>query len=225
MRGASVVNHSVLRGAGVLFLGLVLTACALSPSTDGPVRTYVLMADEAAWNLHERAAQPVDHGVLLVDLPQTEAGFDQARMAYVQRPSEVRYYATNQWADAPARMLLPLLVRSLETTGLWRAVVAMPTTVRGDYRLDLSGLLLQQEFLERPSRMRVRWRAQLVDLKEQRVVETRNFEAVESAPSEDAYGGVLAANRAVETMLRATAQWMTACVGGGKNGAAECAPR
>ncbi|MBK7485070.1 MAG: membrane integrity-associated transporter subunit PqiC [Nitrospira sp.] len=122
----------------------------LPRSADNPVHTFLLALDESAWTTC--TAPPGIHGVLVVGLPQAEAGFEQPRMAYLRRPYEVSYYATNVWVDAPARMLAPLLVRSLEATGLWRVVVSMPTVVRGDYRLDTSELLLQQEFLQRPSR-------------------------------------------------------------------------
>ena len=56
------------------------------------------------------------------------------------------------------------------------------------------------------------FRSQLVDLKESRVVSTRLFEAEEPAPSEDAYGGVLAANAAMARMLSQVAAWGQACV-------------
>ncbi len=193
-------------------MSCVLAACALPRSAEGPVHTYLLAGDESAWETGAQATQPGVHGVLVVGLPQAEAGFDQPRMAYLQRPYEVNFYATNQWADTPARMLVPLLVRALETTGLWRAVVPVPTTVRGDYRLDTSGLVLQQEFVQQPSRTRVLLRAQLVEMKEQRVVGARSFEALEPAPSDDAYGGVLAANRAVAKVLQAVEGWIKSCL-------------
>jgi cholesterol transport system auxiliary component len=104
------------------------------------------------------------------------------------------------------------LVRSLETTGLWRAVVSVPTAVRGDYQLDISSLVLQQEFLTQPSRTHVLLRAQLVEMKEQRVMGARTFEALEPAPSDDAYGGVLAANHAVAKVLQAVEDWIKSCL-------------
>lgn len=193
-------------------MSCALVACALPRSTEGPIHTYLLTVDDSAWETGAQAKPPGAKGVLVVGLPQAEAGFDSARIAYLQRPYEVNFYATNQWADTPARMLVPLLVRSLETTGLWRAVVSLPTTVRADYRLDISGLALQQEFLQRPSRTRVMLRAQLVELNAQRVMGSRSFEALEPAPSDDAYGGVLAANRATARVLHAVEGWMTACL-------------
>jgi cholesterol transport system auxiliary component len=195
-------------------LSCALVACALPRSTESPVHTYVLAVDDSVWETGAQATQPGTNGVLIVGLPQAEAGFDQTRMAYLRRAYEVNYYTTNQWADTPARMLVPLLVRSLESTGLWRAVTPMPTTVRGDYRLDTFGLVVQQEFLQQPSRTRLLLRTQLIDLKDQRVIGTRSFEALESAPSDDAYGGVVAANRAAAKVLQAVESWITSCLRG-----------
>ena len=210
--GNRVVIRRAISWVGMVTLSCALAACVLPRSTENPVHTFLLTLDESAWSAGVRAAQPGIHGVLVVGLPQAEAGFEQPRMAYLQRPYEVSYYATNVWVDAPARMLTPLLVRSLEATGLWRVVVSLPTVVRGDYRLDVSGLVLQQEFLQQPSRTRLQLRAQLLEMKDQRVLGVRSFEVLEPASSDDAYGGVQATNRAVTRVLEALNGWIASCL-------------
>ena len=198
-----------------MLMSCMLMSCVLPRSAESPVHTFVLAIDESVREASAPPGQARALGVLIVGMPQAEAGFEQPRMAYLKRPYEVHYYANSQWADAPPRMLAPLLVRSLETTGLWRAVVPMPTAVRGDYRLDTSGLVVRQEFLQQPSRTRVQLRAQLIEMKEQLLMGARSFEAFEPAPSEDAYGGVLAANRAVTKVLQAVNDWIASCLRGG----------
>ncbi len=99
-------------------------------------------------------------------------------------------------------MFTPLMVQALNQNDAWRAVIPLPSSLRGDYRLDTHGFLLQQEFLQQPSRMRVMVRAQLVDLKESTILSTRAFEVIENATSENPYGGVQAANRAVAGVAR-----------------------
>ena len=138
---------------------------------------------------------------LLVAPPTARAGLDSPRMVYLQRPFEVSYYARNEWADTPARMLQPLLVQSVEAGGAFRAVVAGPSPAAADLRLDTEVLALQQEFLSESSVTRVALRAQVVDLASRRVVATETFEAVEPAVSGDPYGGVVAINRALERVL------------------------
>jgi cholesterol transport system auxiliary component len=133
-------------------------------------------------------------------------------MVYVKRPYELEYYASNQWADSPARMFTPLLVHVLNRSDVWRDVVLLPSSVPGEYRLDSYGFAMQQEFLQQPSRVRVTARAQLVDLKQSTIVGMQTFEAMEPAPSENAYGGVLAANRAVAALLDQIASWLRECV-------------
>ncbi|MDH4329613.1 MAG: ABC-type transport auxiliary lipoprotein family protein [Nitrospira sp.] len=196
---------------GVVCAFLVLTAagCLSSRSDSVPAHTYRLSLDQ------DRAeVRPADiHGpILMVSPPLAEPGFETPRMVYVKRLYEVEYYAVNQWADTPARMVASLMAQALDRTGAWRAVVPLPGSIRGDFRLDSYGLVLRQEFMQDPSLVRVALRAQLVDVKESRVVGTRAFEAVENAPSDDAYGGVLAANRAIAVLLEDIASWLRECL-------------
>lgn len=149
-----------------------------------------------------------------VAVPRAAPGFDGPRLIYVARPHELRHYSRADWVEPPARMLGPLLVRSLERTGRFQAVVAAPGGASAGLRLDTELVRLQQEFTERPSRVRFTLRAQLSDLSAGRVLGTRELEVVETSPSDDAYGGVLAANRAVRRVLEQAADWCAGLAGG-----------
>jgi len=185
------------------------TGCISSRTDSQPVHTYQLALDASS---EEVRSADLNGPVLLVSPAQPEPGFDTPRMVYLKRAYEVEYYAYNQWAEAPARMFTPLLVHSLARNGVWGAVIPLPGAVRGDFRLDSYGLAVQQEFLQQPSRVRVTVRTQLIDLKESRIVGTRTFEMLEGAPSDDAYGGVLAANRAMAAMLDQIGSWLQGCL-------------
>ena len=106
-------------------------------------------------------------------------------------------------------MLAPLLTRTLADTGSFRAVVLVTNGVQADLRLDTEIVQLRQSFLQRPSRVELVLRAQLVDVPGRRVLATRYVEASQEAPSDDPAGGVTAANAAVE---RALAQVAAFCV-------------
>ncbi len=204
-----VLSRLMLR---LVLVACTVTACVFPRSTESPVHTFVLATETADREVATAVPRTTAQGVLLVGVPQAAAGFEQPRMAYLQRPSEVSYYGTHFWVDAPSRMLAPLLLRALEQSGRWRVVVPMPSALRADYQLDVSGLVVQQEFLQKPSHSRVRLRAQLTDLRAQRVMGARSFDMLEPAPSEDAYGGVLAANRAVSAVLAAMNDWIAGCL-------------
>ena len=150
-----------------------------------------------------------DAPAILVAAPVARPGYDGARMVYVTRAYEVRFFARHEWVAPPAQMLAPLLVEALERVGRFRAVQS-PADVVPAYRLETEIITLQQEFTLQPSQTRFALRAQLVDVAERRVVATEEFEAVERAPSDGPYGGVVAANHAVARVLDDLAKWCDA---------------
>lgn len=204
----------------LFFIAILASACAFPGQTkQEAVHTYSLNP-ETMEAQGRGAAGMKAAAVLLVSLPQAQAGFDTERIAYLRRAHEVNYYAASEWVDTPARMLASLLVQAFERDGAWRTVIQMPSAVRGDYRVDSDNLTLGQEFFQRPSHVRLALRIQLIDLHRSRPVGVKSFEILEEASSEDAYGGVLAANRAVAKLLNEAAAWVRQCVE--KEGLAGC---
>ena len=138
---------------------------------------------------------------LIVNPTHAAAGFDSQRIIYVRDAHKLDYFARSEWIDTPARMLAPLIVAAIENSGAFRAVVQTPSPAAGDIRLDTEILRLQHNFAESPSRVRFTLRAYLVDNATRRVLASREFDESVAAASEDPYGGVVAANRAVQTVL------------------------
>ncbi len=189
------------------FVLLVIQGCL--PTRPGPViQTYQLNPVPDPEHSARPVYQPVP-ATLLVNTPKARAGFDTSRMAYVKRPHELQYFSKNQWAETPARMLTPPLTQALERSGIWDAVVVMPSIVRGSYRLDIDNLVLQQEFLESPSQIHLSLRAQLIDVHKQCVMGTTDFDVLQPASSDDPYGGVLAANQAAAKLLEQLVAWLS----------------
>ncbi|GJL60183.1 MAG: hypothetical protein NPIRA03_30400 [Nitrospirales bacterium] len=197
---------------GAIFLLSTLSACALSRGTDEPMRSYVLEMEQGGKARTSDESRPSNLPSLLVSLPQPAPGYESQRMAYEQVPYEIRYFATSQWVDSPARMLAPLITNALESSAEWGAVVQLPSVLRGDYRLDLSQVVLVQEFTQFPSQIRLALRAQLVTVFDPRVIGTRSFEFHEAAPSEDAYGGVQAAQKATGKLVVELQHWLQGCL-------------
>ena len=139
------------------------------------------------------------HQVLAISMPSSRPGFDTPQMAYLRHPLELEYFATQRWADTPARMLKPLLAQALEP--VFRAVVPTPGILPANLRLDTELIRLQQNFTTKPSRIQLTLRAQLIDMKDKRVIAVKLFDESENTDSDDAYGGVIAANRALQRLL------------------------
>ena len=190
---------------------LALSACSLlKPTATPPPAFYSLDSAPAS----APAAAPDSAPTLIVNPTTAAAGFDSQRIIYVRETHKLEYFANSEWVDPPARMLTPLLVAAAGGTGAFRAVVLTPSAATGDLRLDTEIIRLQHEFLTLPSRVRFTLRAYLVDTKTRRVIAWREFEATVPAASENPYGGVVAANRAVQTVLENLAAFCAEAVRG-----------
>lgn len=146
-----------------------------------------------------KTAQAKRELVLAVSMPRARSGFDTSQMAYLRQPHELGYFAFNRWADTPARMLAPLMMQTLEPG--FRAVVQTPGAAPSNIRLDTELIRLQQDFSTQPSKVQITLRAQLIDVTGKRVLAVKLFDETENAASDDAYGGVTAANRALQRVL------------------------
>lgn len=184
--------------AGSLALSVALIAgCAGMPASEAEApATFLLDARPV-----ERSVQARRDLVLAVGVPRARPGYDSAQIAFLRRPYELEYFTKSRWADTPARMLAPLFAAALDRSDSFRSVVQAPGGLPADVRLDTELVRLQQDFGTQPSRVEIALRAQLIDLRSNRVIAEMQFEEVETAPSEDAYGGVIAANRALQRML------------------------
>lgn len=198
---------------GVGMVSLALAGCVFFPSDARPIYTFLLSLDSSAGKAPSPEGKP-GTGILVVNVPVAQPGFETPQMAYRQRLYEVSYYSAHQWAAPPSQMLSPLLVQALERTGYWRAVVSMPTAVRGDHRVDIDQVELIQDFLQKPSQVRVMLRMQIVKLPDHLVLGTRLFDVAEEAASDDAYGGAVAASKAVERLVKEVAVWLGGCASG-----------
>ncbi len=190
------------QGLGLSLCVVLLSGCAaLKPEPTPPTPTlYALDAtlkSKATVARTPSATAPT----LLISTPRAAAGYDSPRIIYVREAHKLEYFAHNEWVDTPARMLAPLVVAAVENSGAFKAVVHAPSSASGDLRLDTEILQLQQEFEGAASQVRFVLRANLVEDASRRVVASRVFESLVPAPSANPYGGVVAANQAVNAVL------------------------
>lgn len=193
---------------------LLLTACTLPGANLEPDKIYLL-----EWN-GDLAVSPAPNTgqcpALLIISPLSASGFGASRMAYVEQTHRLDYFVSHRWADTPANMLEPLMIRALETSGLFRAVVESPAPIDTELRLETDLLHLQQVFESTPgnevqsSRVELAVRMELYDLKDSQRIANKIFTITEPTPSADPYGGVVAANRAVAGLLRSMVDFLEA---------------
>jgi cholesterol transport system auxiliary component len=147
------------------------------------------------------ASRPAAAPTLLVAMPRAAPGFDTEHIVYVRRPHQVEAFAHNQWVAPPAQMLAPIMLRALQRSGAFQAVLMAPGATASQLRLDIDLVRLQHEFTESPSQVRLTLRAVLIDPATRRVLGWREFERSAPATSDDPYGGVAAAHRVVRDLM------------------------
>jgi len=189
---------SVLCRLALILCGITLLA-ACSGLRTPPAQAVHLYALDARASVPSRLV--ASDVVLALSMPRANPGFDTSQIAYQRQPHQIEYFALNRWLDTPAHMLEPLLFQSLEQSRGFSAVVRTPGLVTAKIRLDTELIRLQQDFTSKPSRVQLTLRAQLVDISAKRVLAVKVFDVIENATSDDAQGGVAAANLALKNTL------------------------
>jgi cholesterol transport system auxiliary component len=194
------MRRPALRALFTTLLFAALAGCALAPAADPPITASLL--DQLPGQVPHRT---LGTNTLLVFAPEARPAIDTAQMAYSLRPHHLAYYAQNQWAETPPQMLQPLLVRTLEATGAFRAVVASPHT--GPYALGLRTEMteLVQDFAQEPPVLRLSLRVRLNDGSANRVLATREITVKQPMQQKGPQGGVAAANAALAQALEQVA--------------------
>ncbi|OGT67618.1 MAG: hypothetical protein A3J38_10185 [Gammaproteobacteria bacterium RIFCSPHIGHO2_12_FULL_45_9] len=134
--------------------------------------------------------------MILVSALPAASGYNTANMLYTKTPYDVQAYALHAWVAPPGDLLLPVIVKALTATGHFKAVVMAPFTGATTLQLQMTLLMLQQEFTQdNQSRVHLSIQANLLNTTTGRVLANRIFTAVVPAGA-DAYSGVLATNQA-----------------------------
>jgi cholesterol transport system auxiliary component len=195
---------SMLRGLAATGALALLAGCGVLAAPPEPQVTSFLLEQMPA-DLPHAARRAL---ALQVFTPDARPAYDTTQMAYTQQPHQVAYFARNQWADTPPQMLQPLLVRTLEGTGAFAAVLAPPAAGGAALGLRTEIVDLVQDFTQEPPVLRLSLRAQLSDQVADRALASREWTLAEPMQQKGPRAGVLAANEALARVLRELAAFV-----------------
>lgn len=190
-----------------IFLAVIaitsITGCASSilPKPVSPPITYSL-ATIAPQEVTLAKPAPQKSPTLIVGSPRAAGGFNTSYIVYTRKLHEVAYFSQSQWVDTPSQMLMPMIADAIQKSGAFKAVLSTPTGALSQFRLDTELVQLQHSFLTNPSQVHLTLRAVLIDTATRNVVARNEFHAAVPTSTEDAYGGVIAAQKAVQTVLK-----------------------
>jgi cholesterol transport system auxiliary component len=200
----TLFNSFFIKLVFVIASTFILTSC-LSPIKSQPDYTYVI--NVVPEHIPKRHKRPI---TLLVLQPTAEPAYDTTKMAYSTYPYQIAYFGQNRWIETPAQMLQPLLVKTLQQTHRFHAVVSLPYVGQYDYVLTTHILKLQQNFRNKSQVIELKVRAQISRVATNRIVVVKEFDIVVPVFHPTPYSGVLATNAAMADLLQQVA---TFCVG------------
>lgn len=189
-------------------LALLLGGCInIGDKSSGAAVVHYVLSDPAAATSSgpDRAADALP--TLLV-LDTTAASFYDTEQLVFSRSAGTRgQYQFARWTERPGKRFADLMRARLDRQGAWHVSDA-GGYVRGDLLLDTELAEFYHDAASNPGQVRLVLRAELVDLKQRRLLGRREF--VQQAPlaSYDARGAAEASNVAVGRALDELAAWL-----------------
>lgn len=183
----------------ILFIAVLLGGCAFltAPETPGMILLHIEGGGA------EIESMPATGAALLVGVPRAHSGYGSARFVYIQEDHQLDHYGRHGWADDPGKLIRSALVRTLEASGAFDAVLPAPSTATANLRLELELVALHQDYRAgRVSEVRLAMRAQVINLANREVLATRSFDFREEA-GRGPKAGAGAADRALARLLEA----------------------
>lgn len=138
---------------------------------------------------------------VIINTPTAAAGFDTRKMIYTKKPYELSEFALNQWSAPPAEMLQPLLVQKLRDTGRFHAIMSHAYGTNREFILKTHLIELKQNFATNPSKIQITVQAEIINSNDNKVISTHTFNITQKTHQNTPYGGVVAANQAVDLIL------------------------
>lgn len=198
-----MMRLSIWKTMGILGgLALFLSACA--PVTSENNNRYQL-TEAGKMKPYKKGHK---HVSILVMQPVALDGYDTEQMLYVNKPYQVNSFVNNSWMSPPTTMLLPLLIRSIESSHYFLAVASDLNTSKTEYRLESALIRLQQNFLMKPSHLQLVMQVMLIHSIDSRVVAADTIYESIPCPKDTPLGGVIAANQATRQLTSRVAHFV-----------------
>jgi len=216
-------------GLPLVALSLVLTGCVnFAEKPETPAVVYYVLQDTSLRDsdpLRAKArvesyapqgdsdflraeARERSYAPTLLVLDTTTGGFYNADQLVFSRSAGTRgQYQFARWTERPGKRFADLMRDRLDRQGIWR-VAAAGGYVRGDVLLDTELVEFYHDASSEPGQMRLVLRAELVDLKQRKLLGSRVFEQSVPLATFDAAGAAQASSLAVGRTLDDLSAWL-----------------
>lgn len=190
----------------LMVLVLALGGCVnFGQSANAPGVVYYVLND--AEPAAAPTSAPADAPTLRV-LDTTASGFYDSDQLVFSRSADTRgQYQFARWTERPGRRFAELLRARLDRLGRYRVAPA-GGVVHSDLMLDTRLVEFYHDATREPGQVRLELRAELVDLKQRRLLGRHTFEQKVPLTTYDAAGAAQASNLAVSRVLDDVSAWL-----------------
>lgn len=148
-----------------------------------------------------------DVPTLLVLDTTTGSFYDTDQLIFSRSAGTRGQYQFARWTERPGKRFAKLMRDRLDRLGAYQVADA-GGYVRGDLLLDTELVEFYHDASSEPGQMRLVLRAEMVDLRQRRLLGRKVFEQRVPLASYDAAGAAQASNRAVSSALDELASWL-----------------
>lgn len=189
-------------------LALLLSGCInIGDKSGGSAVVHYVLSDPAAAtsSVPDRGADALP--TLLVLDTTAPSFYDTEQLVFSRSAGTRGQYQFARWTERPGKRFADLMRARLDRQGAWHVSDA-GGYVRGDLLLDTELAEFYHDASSNPGQVRLVLRAELVDLKQRRLLGRRVFEQQVPVKRYDAGGAAEASNVAVGRALDELAAWL-----------------
>ncbi|ODU37844.1 MAG: hypothetical protein ABS92_14025 [Thiobacillus sp. SCN 63-374] len=188
-------------------LALTLTGCVnFGEQPNAPAMVYYVLADPAPAPVAVPVRGSAAPTLLVLDTT-TGSFYDTDQLVFSRSAGTRGQYQYARWTERPGKRFADLMRVRLDRQGAWQ-VSAAGGYVRGDVLLDTVLMEFYHDAASVPGQVRLALRAELVDLKQRKLLGRHIFEQQVPVPSYDAAGAAEASNLAVSRALDDLTAWL-----------------
>jgi cholesterol transport system auxiliary component len=187
----------------LLVATLALGACS---AITGKSSTFTVYAPQLAKPSAQTAVSKADWQ-LQIELPQSSAALDSARIAVMPRPGVLEVYPGARWRDPAPALLRSLMVQAFDDSARVAGVSAADSGLSADYSLAIELRDFQLEVQGAEAAAALRYTAKLFHRASNRIVATRQFDDRQASTSTDIQQAMPAFEGVLNQSLLALVDW------------------
>ncbi|MBL7661957.1 membrane integrity-associated transporter subunit PqiC [bacterium] len=147
--------------------------------------------------------------ILIISDATTSPSLSSQKILTQQSEQEEGSYQYARWVESPAKQLIGLVTNYLEQNNRVKAITTEAVLARGDYMLALEVQRFHHLLYTSPSKISVKVRAQLVNLKTHSIVSSKSFNLEEEVKSKSSKYAVEAFQTAVDKLVPQIWLWVS----------------